>query len=242
VRIVPAVDIRGGRCVNLVQGDYAKETVFSDDPVAQVRLWQELGAEIVHIVDLDGAKEGRPCAIDALRAVGDAGIRFQVGGGIRDMSALDLMIELGAARVIVGTAAVQRPDFLREAVATYSDRIAVAIDGKGGRVAVSAWDQVTSVDAVLFARQVADVGATRIIYTDVLSDGMMRGPNIEATRAVAMAVTIPVTASGGMSSLDDVRAIRSLAPLGVDEVIVGRALYLNAFSLQDAIAAAGAAL
>lgn len=238
MRILPAVDIRGGRCVNLVQGDYDQETVFAEDPVEQVKQWHALGGELIHIVDLDGAKQGHPCAIGALKQVSEAGIPFQIGGGVRNMAALDALIDAGAERVIIGTAALRNPDFLTEAVETHGDRVAIAIDAKGGRVAVSAWEQVSDTSAVPFAKQVAEAGAARIIYTDILSDGMLRGPNVDATRAVAESVPIPVTASGGMSSLDDVHAIRALESLGVDEVIVGRALYVEAFTMPEAIAAA----
>ena len=236
MRILPAVDIRGGRCVNLVQGDYAQETVFADDPVQQAVLWRDQGADLVHIVDLDGAKAGRCCIETELRALADAGVRFEVGGGIRDLATVNKLVELGADRVILGTAAHNDPDFLHHAAAAIGPRLAVGIDAKNGLVALAGWLEVTRTPAVDFARKVEDAGAGRIIYTDILSDGMMKGPNIEATREVAAAVDIPVTASGGMSSLDDVDAVRGLEPDGVDEVIIGRALYLNAFTLPEALA------
>jgi len=238
MRIVPAVDIRGGLCVNLVQGDYDRETVFSEDPVAQAIRWHRLGAELVHIVDLDGAREGVLCAADALRDLAAAGVSFEVGGGIRTMAALGEVIDAGAERAILGTAAHRDPAFLHEATRTYPDRIAVGIDAKNGQVALEAWQEVTETGAIEFARAAEEAGAARIIYTDILSDGMMRGPNLEATRALAESVSIPVTASGGMSSLEDVRQVRMLEDSGVDEVIVGRALYLRAFTLQEAIDAA----
>lgn len=238
MRILPAVDIRGGRCVNLIQGDYDQETVFAEDPVEQVKQWHQLGGELIHIVDLDGAKQGHPCAIPSLKEIHAAGIRYQIGGGIRDMAALDELVEAGAERVIIGTAALRKPEFLAEAVEAHRDRIAVAIDAKDGRVAFSAWQQVSDTSAVPFAREVAKAGAARIIYTDILSDGMLRGPNVEATRAVAEAAGIPVTASGGMSTLADIEKVRGLKAIGVDEVIIGRALYVEAFTLPEAIAAA----
>jgi phosphoribosylformimino-5-aminoimidazole carboxamide ribotide isomerase len=238
MRILPAVDIRGGRCVNLVQGDYDQETVFAEDPVEQVEKWHALGGELIHMVDLDGAKQGHPCAMQALERVASAGIPFQIGGGIRDMDALNALIDVGAARVIIGTAALRDPDFLAEAVTKHGDKVAIAIDAKGGRVAVSAWQEVSDASAIPFAKQVAEASAARIIYTDILSDGMLRGPNLETTKAVAECASIPVTASGGMSTLDDVRAVSALESAGVDEVIIGRALYVNAFTLPEAIAAA----
>ncbi|MBM3289085.1 MAG: 1-(5-phosphoribosyl)-5-[(5-phosphoribosylamino)methylideneamino] imidazole-4-carboxamide isomerase [Candidatus Hydrogenedentes bacterium] len=238
MRIVPAVDIRGGLCVNLVQGDYAQETVFAEDPVAQAIAWRDQGGAIVHIVDLDGAKVGHVCIADALRAMSDAGVRTEVGGGIRTMRDLETVFAAGTDRAILGTAAHQDPAFLRSAVAAFPGKIAVGIDARAGKVSLHAWLEDTTTDAVDFARQVEDAGASRIIYTDILSDGMMKGPNVEATRAVARAVGIPVTVSGGMSSLDDVRRVCAAGPDGVDEVIIGRALYLGAFTLPEAIAAA----
>ena len=238
MRILPAVDIRGGRCVNLVQGDYAQETVFADDPVAQAVQWRELGGTLVHIVDLDGARDGAICAAVQLRAMAEAGVPFEIGGGIRTMATVETTFDTGAERVILGTAALRDPQFLEAAAAAFPGQVVVGIDARQGQVAVDAWTDVTETDAVEFARQVERAGAARIIYTDILSDGMMRGPNLEATRAVAQAVDIPVTASGGMASLDDVCHVRELEPDGVDEVIIGRALYLGAFSLEEAISVA----
>ena len=239
MRIVPAVDIRGGLCVNLIQGDYDQETVFSDDPVAQAVRWRELGGEIIHIVDLDGAKAGKCCVESELRAMAAAGVPFEVGGGIRNMDTVRAVIEAGAERVILGTAAHRDPAFLAEAAREFASRVVVGIDARNGKVALAGWYETTETDAVEFARQVEGKGACRIIFTDITSDGMMGGANLEATRAVAAAVKIPVTASGGVSSLEDIRAIRSLKKNGVDEIIVGRALYLEKFTLPQAIEAAG---
>jgi phosphoribosylformimino-5-aminoimidazole carboxamide ribotide isomerase len=238
MRIVPAVDIRGGLCVNLIQGDYAQETVFSEDPVDQARQWwRELGEGIIHIVDLDGAKAGYCCIEPQLRAMRDDGIPFEVGGGIRDLDTIETVLGAGAARVILGTAAHRDPQMLAEACAKFPGKIAVGLDARAGKVSLSGWLEDTGTDAVDFAKRVEDAGAARIIYTDILSDGMMQGPNIEATGAVARAVSIPVTISGGMSSLDDVRAIRALEADGADEVIIGRALYLGRFTIAEAVAA-----
>ncbi len=238
MRIVPAVDIRGGLCVNLVQGDYARETVFSEDPVAQAVHWRGLGGEIIHIVDLDGAKAGQSCVEEQIHALAAAGVPFELGGGIRTMDTVRAVIGAGAQRVILGTAAYRDPDLLLAASEAFPGKIAVGIDARGGGVALHGWLEVTETDAVAFARQVERAGAARIIYTDVLSDGMMQGPNLKATRALAQAVDIPVTASGGVSSLDDVRNVSRLEPDGVDEVIIGRALYVGAFTLPQAIAVA----
>lgn len=240
MRIVPAVDIRGGLCVNLVQGDYDQETVFSDDPVQQAKQWHADGGELIHIVDLDGAKAGHCCVEPELRALKAAGIPFEIGGGIRDMDTVETVIAAGAERVILGTAAHKDPEFLKTAAKAFAGKIVVGIDAKAGKVALSGWLDVTETDAVAFGREVEKAGAVRIIYTDILRDGMMQGPNLDATRAIAEAVSIPVTASGGMSSLDDVGHVAALEPFGVDEVIVGRALYLGVFSLADAVAVANA--
>jgi phosphoribosylformimino-5-aminoimidazole carboxamide ribotide isomerase len=238
MRIVPAVDIRGGLCVNLVQGDYAQETVFAEDPVDQARLWWEALAEgLVHIVDLDGAKAGRCCIERELRAMTALGIPFEVGGGIRDRATVDTLIELGTERVILGTAAHRDPALLAECCKTYPGRIAVGIDARDGMVSLSGWLEDTGTNAVDFARQVVDAGAARIIYTDILRDGMMQGPNYEATAAVAREAGVPVTISGGISSLDDIRACAAVEADGVDEIIVGRALYVGKFTVREAVAA-----
>lgn len=238
MRIVPAVDIRGGLCVNLVQGDYAQETVFAEDPAEQAARFRDQGAELVHVVDLDGAREGRVCIADVLRRMKASGVPVEVGGGLRSMRDLDAVFGAGVERAILGTAAHNDPGFVREAVAAYPGRIVVGIDARDGKVSLNAWLEDTDTDAVVFARHMQDAGVSRIIYTDILRDGMMKGPNIEATRMVAQAIDIPVTVSGGMASLDDVRRVCEAEADGVDEVIIGRALYLGAFTLPEAIAAA----
>jgi phosphoribosylformimino-5-aminoimidazole carboxamide ribotide isomerase len=241
MRIVPAVDIRGGLCVNLVQGDYDQETVFSENPVAQAQAWWDaLGEGLIHIVDLDGAKAGRCCVETELRALKAAGIPYEVGGGIRNRETIEAIFEAGASRVILGTAAYRDPALLREACAAHPGKIAVGIDARAGKLSLSGWLEDTERDAIAFAKEVEAAGVARIIYTDILSDGMMKGPNIEATRELALAISIPVTISGGMSSLDDVRAVRPLEADGIDEVIIGRALYLEKFSVQEAVATAAA--
>ena len=239
MRVVPAVDIRGGLCVNLVQGDYGRETVFSKDPVSQAVRWHEAGAEIIHIVDLDGAKAGRCCVEAELRALAAAGIPFEVGGGIRDIDTVRALVAAGAQRVILGTAAHRDPALVRQAAQEFPEHIVVGIDAKAGKVALSGWLEVTETGAVAFAQEMEAAGAVRIIYTDILSDGMMQGPNLDATRAVARAVGIPVTISGGVSSFEDIRRARKAESDGIDEIIIGRALYLKAFTLPEAISAAG---
>jgi phosphoribosylformimino-5-aminoimidazole carboxamide ribotide isomerase len=247
MRIVPAVDIRGGLCVNLVQGDYQQETVFSEDPIEQARLWwaslqcsasaEAFDDAVIHIVDLDGARMGKCCVLPQLLALAHSGIRFEVGGGLRSLETLEEVFRTGASRVILGTAAYREPDLLREACHRWPGRVVAGIDARGGYVSLSGWLEDTQTEAVAFARTVAEAGAARIIYTDILSDGMLGGPNIETTAAVARAAGIPVTISGGVSSLDDIRNARALAPLGVDEIIIGRALYVGKFTVAQAVAA-----
>ncbi|MCF6285963.1 MAG: 1-(5-phosphoribosyl)-5-[(5-phosphoribosylamino)methylideneamino] imidazole-4-carboxamide isomerase [Candidatus Hydrogenedentes bacterium] len=239
MRIVPAVDIRGGLCVNLIQGDYDQETVFSENPVAQAQTWWDaLGEGIIHIVDLDGAKAGHCCVETELRALKAAGIPYEVGGGIRDMATIETILDAGAARIILGTAAYRDPELLKNSCAKYPGKIAVGIDARAGKLSLSGWLEDTDRDAIAFAQEVEGAGAARIIYTDILSDGMMQGPNLESTRELAQAITIPVTISGGMSSLDDVKAVRPLEADGVDEIIIGRALYLEKFSIAESVALA----
>jgi phosphoribosylformimino-5-aminoimidazole carboxamide ribotide isomerase len=239
MRIVPAVDILEGRCVNLVQGDYGQETVFSEDPVGQARLWwKALGGGLIHIVDLDGAKEGRCCVEAQLRELAAAGIPYEVGGGIRNMATIETILGAGAERVILGTAAHRDPDLLKEACDRFPSSIVVGIDARDGKVSLAGWLEDTGTDAVSFAQEVERLGASRIIYTDILRDGMMQGPNYDATRAVAEAVNIPVTLSGGISSLGDIRRAADISASGVDEIIVGRALYLKRFTVEEASAVA----
>jgi len=248
MRVVPAVDIRGGRCVNLVQGDYARETVFAEDPLEQAKAWWEgllaagvsPGEGIIHIVDLDGAREGRCRVLDLVGRMAAAGIRVELGGGIRAIDTVRAAVDAGVVRVVLGTAAYRDPDLLRHAAETWPGRIVVGLDARNGRMALQGWLEETDADPVNFAKKAETLGAARIVYTDILSDGMMAGPNHEMTQAVAEAVTIPVTMSGGVSSLDDLRAARCLAAAGVDEVIVGRALYLSRFTVAQAQAALNA--
>lgn len=245
MRVVPAVDIRGGRCVNLVQGDYSRETVFSEDPLEQARTWWrallragvQTDKAVVHIVDLDGAREGRCLVLGAVRRMADEGIRIELGGGLRTLEAIQSAVDAGVARVVLGTAAYREPELLRQAAETWPGKIVVGLDARNGRVALRGWLEETDADPVSFARQAASLGAARLIYTDILSDGMMSGPNHEMTQIVAEAVTVPVTMSGGVSSLEDLCAARRLAVAGVDEVIVGRALYLSRFTVEQAQAA-----
>jgi len=247
MRIVPAVDIRGGLCVNLVQGDYKQETVFSENPVEQACLWwsqleHALPAEafkdaVIHIVDLDGARTGSCCVLPHLIALAHHGVRFEVGGGLRSIDALETVLKTGATRVILGTVAHRNPNLVREACSRWPGRIVAGIDARAGFVSLNGWLEHTETTSVDFARDMADAGVARIIYTDILSDGMLGGPNIDTTAAVARVAKIPVTISGGVSTLDDIRNARALESLGVDEIIVGRALYVGNFTIAQAVAA-----
>ncbi|MGC8738606.1 MAG: 1-(5-phosphoribosyl)-5-[(5-phosphoribosylamino)methylideneamino]imidazole-4-carboxamide isomerase [Candidatus Hydrogenedens sp.] len=235
MRIVPAVDIRGGKCVNLVQGDYGKETVFSDDPLEQAKIWwNELQEGILHIVDLDGAKSGRCEILPFLEKLGENGIPYEVGGGIRTVDTIEKIISAGASRVIIGTGMVKNPDLLQIATLKWKDKIVVAIDAKNGKIALEGWIEETNLSAIEIAQKAQEYGAIRIIYTDILSDGMMKGPNFIVTQQIAQSVHIPVTMSGGVSSLEDIQKAKLLQPFGVDEIIVGRALYLKKFSIKEA--------
>ena len=237
--VYPAIDLRGGRCVRLMQGEFDRETVYGDDPVAVARTWAAAGAAWLHVVDLDGARAGRPLQTHLVREICRAvPIPVQVGGGLRDVDAVAAVLAAGAARVVVGTIAVRAPAVCAGLCGAHPGRVAVGLDARGGRILVAGWTESENVDAVTVAARVAAMGAAAVIYTDVERDGTERGPDLAGTRAVARAARVPVIASGGVGSLDDVRAI---ALLGVAGVIVGRALYTGAIRLADALAAAEAA-
>ncbi len=235
--LYPAIDLKDGQCVRLLRGEMDKATVFGDDPAAQARAFQEAGCEWLHLVDLNGAFAGTPvnaAAVEAILAATD--IPAQLGGGIRDMATIETWLDRGLARVILGTVAVENPGLVRAAARAFPGRVAVGIDARGGRVATKGWAEVTDVDATELARSFEDAGVAAIIYTDIERDGAMQGPNIAATAALARAVTIPVIASGGVSSLDDLIALRDCgAPLA--GAISGRALYDGALDLKAALAA-----
>ncbi len=239
MEIIPAIDLKGGKCVRLVQGDMDRDTIYSDDPVATAKMWMEKGATRLHVVDLDGAVKGRPVNGEFIESIIDSlTIPVQVGGGIRDIETIDFYISLGADRVILGTAAQDNPDLVIKACDIYHDRIVVGIDAKNGLVAVKGWKEITSKRAIDLAGEFEDYGVAAIIYTDISRDGMMQGPNIEATRELALSVDIPVIASGGVSSLEDIKALLPLERDGVEGIITGRAIYTGALKLEEAIALA----
>lgn len=237
--IYPAIDISEGQCVRLHRGEMARKTVYGDDPAAMARSWVAAGAQVLHVVDLDGSFAGEPRNIGAVQAIIEAvDVPVQVGGGIRSRDTIEAYLALGAARVILGTSAVRDRRFCEAAFAEYGERIVVDVGARDGRVAVQGWAESTELDAVEFARSVAAAGARRIVFTDVMSDGALRGPNIPAQRRMAAALDIPVIASGGISTLTDVQAVAKLEPFGVEGLIIGRALYEGTVDLTEAIAAA----
>ena len=238
--IIPAIDIKDGRCVRLYQGDMDRETVYYQQPLDAARHLAAEGARMIHVVDLNGAVEGHPVHLAELAAIcAESGVAVEVGGGLRTLEALDEAMAAGVERVVIGTKAYEDQDFLQAACRRFSGRVVVGIDARDGKVAVRGWRDDTAMDAVELARRCEQDGAARIIYTDISRDGTGSGVNAEQTAEVARAVGVPVIASGGVGSLDDIRALAGFAGDGIEGVIVGRALYNGAFSLGDAMAAAG---
>jgi len=242
VLIIPAIDIKDGRCVRLKQGDMSTATVFSDDPVAMARHWAAQGARRLHIVDLNGAIAGRPKNDKVIRemiaAVGEQ-VPIQLGGGIRDLDAIEAYIDAGVTYVIIGTAAVKNPGFLSDACYAFPGHVIAGLDAKDGKVAVEGWSKMTGHDVVDLARKFEDYGVESIVYTDIGRDGMMSGVNIEATFKLAQALKTPVIASGGLNSVEDVRTVcAKLAPEGIIGAIAGRALYEGKLDLKAAQTAA----
>ncbi len=238
LRILPAIDLKGGRCVRLLRGDMQAETVYGDDPVAMGRRWVEEGAEYLHVVDLDGAVSGEPRNGVAIAALCESlPIPLEVGGGIRTLDRAAELISQGVDRVIFGTSALSHPEIVEAACRRFPGRIAVGIDARDGKVAIQGWTETSALTAIELARKVEQWGACRIIYTDISRDGTQQGVNVEATCAIARAVQIPVTASGGVGSLDDILAVCRAGVPNLDEIIVGRALYTGAVRLPEAIAA-----
>ncbi len=236
--LYPAIDLKDGQCVRLLKGDMEKATVFGDDPAAQAKSFVEAGAKWLHIVDLNGAFAGQPVNGAAVEAILDSvDVPLQLGGGIRDMDGIAAWLERGVARVILGTVAVEDPDLVRQAAAAFPGKVAVGLDARAGRVATRGWAEETDVMVIDLARQFADAGIAAIIYTDIDRDGAMGGPNVEATAELARAVDIPVIASGGVSHLSDLEALRDTGVIA--GAISGRALYDGAIDLKAALKALG---
>jgi len=237
--VIPAVDIKGGRCVRLEQGRMEAETVFSDDPAAMAARWAAEGATLIHLVDLDGAVSKSPRNLPAVRAiVKRTGVALQLGGGVRDLETVRHYLGEGVARIVIGTEAVRNPRLVEDACREFPERIVVGIDARDGMVAIEGWTEVTATPAADLARRFEDCGVAAINFTDIRRDGMETGPNLDATRALAEAVRIPVVASGGVSGLEDIRRLRALEPCGVVGVITGKALYTGRLSLREALAVA----
>ena len=238
--IIPAIDIKDGRCVRLFQGEMDKETVYFASPLDAARHWVGEGATFLHIVDLNGAVEGRPVHTREVESIcKQSALSVELGGGLRSIDAVEAALELGVSRVVIGTAAYDNANFLRTLCKKFLGKIVVGIDARIGKVAVKGWKETTSMDAVELAQRCAADGASRIIYTDISRDGTRAGVNLDETRKIARAVKIPVIASGGVATLDDIRRLLPLEKEGVEGVIVGRALYSGAFTLREAMALCG---
>ena len=236
MKFFPAIDLKDGQCVRLLQGDMDKATVFGDDPAAQARIFADAGAEWLHVVDLNGAVSGRPVNEDAGAAIlGSLKIPVQLGGGIRDRDTIDFWLERGVRRVILGTVAVRDPDLVKQACRDHPGRVAVGIDARDGLVAVEGWTEVSEITALELAKKFEDCGVAAIIYTDIARDGAMQGPNTEATVELAKAISIPIIASGGVSSLKDLEELKAAGEGLLEGVISGRALYDGRLDLSDAV-------
>jgi phosphoribosylformimino-5-aminoimidazole carboxamide ribotide isomerase len=239
--VIPAVDLSEGKCVRLRRGEIDAKTIYSDDPPAVARNWEQMGAEIIHVIDLDAAIRGDRDNRDSVSAIVDAvSVPIQLGGGLRSVAAVEAAFAAGVSRAIVGTAAIEAPELLRELLARYAERIVVAVDARDGRVAVRGWTDVTDVPSPELARKMEADGVARLLCTDISSDGTLSGPNIPGMRAMCESVTIPVLAAGGVSCLDDISALKPLTAVGLEGVVVGRALYTGDLDLREAITAARA--
>jgi phosphoribosylformimino-5-aminoimidazole carboxamide ribotide isomerase len=234
--IIPAVDIKNGKCVRLLQGRMDDETVYSDDPQAMASKWTRLGAQRIHVIDLDGAFAKTPQNTGPIRKIlHTVKVPIQLGGGIRTEETVHMYLEMGVKRVIIGTGAIKKPDFVKKVCKTYPGQIVVGIDARNGKVAIDGWTQTTQIEAVELAKEFEDCGVAAINFTDIHRDGMQTGPNLDATLRLAEAVSIPVVASGGVSSIDDIKNLLPLETAGVAGVIVGKALYSGKLDLKEAL-------
>ena len=232
--VIPAIDLKDGKCVRLLQGKKEEVTVYSDDPASMAQQWVELGARLLHVVDLDGAFTGEQKNFDKIREIRKSiHIPIELGGGIRNIERIEELISLGVDRIIIGTAAAENPELVREACEKYPGKVLVGIDAKNGRVAVKGWVEVTEYDAIEFAKKMESLGAAGIIYTDISRDGMLSGPNTDAMAKMVKSVKIPVIASGGVSGLDDIKSLLQIENLW--GVITGKALYSGALDLKQAL-------
>jgi phosphoribosylformimino-5-aminoimidazole carboxamide ribotide isomerase len=233
MQIWPAIDLRGGKCVRLVQGDYQRELLFGEDPAAMARHWVEQGAQCLHLVDLDGAREGRPVNLPSVEAILAAvEVPCQLGGGIRDQRTIEQLLELGVARLVIGTRALRQPDWFCHMARQWPGRLVLGIDARDGQVATDGWLATSSVEAIELARQFDGEPLAALIYTDIAADGMLGGPNLAAMRAMQAAVGLPVIASGGVTTAEDVAQLTAIPMAGC---IIGRALYEGKLSLSEAL-------
>lgn len=234
--IIPAIDLKDGQCVRLRQGAMDDSTVFSDDPTAMARRWVEAGCRRLHLVDLNGAFAGEPVNAGAIEAIAAAfpALPIQIGGGIRELATIERYLEAGVSYVIIGTQAVKQPAFVAEACRAFPGRVIVGLDARDGRVATDGWAEVTAFEATELARRFEADGVAAIVYTDIARDGMMQGVNVAATVAMARASSIPVIASGGITNLDDIRALAAVAGEGIAGAITGRAIYEGTLDVAEA--------
>ncbi|MBD2777416.1 1-(5-phosphoribosyl)-5-[(5-phosphoribosylamino)methylideneamino]imidazole-4-carboxamide isomerase [Iningainema tapete] len=240
MEVIPAIDILEGRCVRLYQGDYSQEQVFNENPVAVAQQWVEQGATRLHLVDLDGAKAGKIVNIKVIEAIATTvSVPIQVGGGLRTQATVQQLLNLGVQQVILGTIAVEQPQLVQQLCQEFPEQIIVGIDARNGLVATRGWQETSAVLATQLAVQMQELGAAAIIYTDIHRDGTLSGPNLDALRTLAATVSIPIVASGGVSSITDLLSLLALEPQGVTSVIVGRALYTGDISLKEALRAVG---
>lgn len=241
MQVIPAVDMREGRCVRLFQGRADRQTIYYEDPGEAAQKWEDLGAERLHLVDLDGAFKGVPGNLEAIKRIASRlQIPTQLGGGIRDQATVEKLFGLGITRVILGTAALENPSLVAKLVEKYGDRVMVGVDARDGKVAVKGWVETAGREALDLVKDMEKAGVQEIVYTDISRDGTLEGPNLEATEKVARETGVKVIASGGVSSLGDIRRARELGPAGITGIIVGQALYAGKFTLGEALAAARA--
>lgn len=234
--IFPAIDIRGGKCVRLLKGDFNQETVFSDRPEEMARQWEKQGAEYLHLVDLDGARAGHPENMETVKRILDSvSIPVELGGGIRTMENIDTVLSLGVQRVILGSVAVKDPELVRQACKKYQERIVVGIDAKDGIVAVDGWGVSGNVDVTTLAKEMKKAGVKTIIYTDISRDGTLKGVNVKATAELARESGVRIVASGGVKSTTDIEALKPYEKDGIEGVIVGKSIYMGTLDLQQAI-------
>lgn len=234
MEVIPAIDIKGGKCVRLYQGDYNQETIFSEDPVAVALEWRNQGARRLHVVDLDGAASGEVCNMGVIEAiVKEVGLPVQLGGGIRDGSTVDRLLGVGIGRVILGTVAVEKPELVKEFCRKYGEAMVVGIDARDGCVVTHGWRKGSEITALELAREMAAIGARRVIYTDVKRDGTLTEPNFEGVAELVNGVSLAVIAAGGISVLSHLRKLREL---GVEGAVVGKALYTGDIELREALA------